>query len=62
VSRLLFNFVGSLMAKGQSLNQEDLWDTSVQDDPGRLWGQLQQGLAGTAGPAAPKVGGQGEWE
>jgi hypothetical protein len=57
VSRLLFNFVSSLMAKGQHLNQEDLWDTSRQDDPHHLWGLLQQGLDDTAGPGAPKVGG-----
>jgi len=54
-SRLLFSFVGSLMARGQHLEPCDLWDTSRQDEPAALWTTFQQHLAATATHSAHKV-------
>jgi hypothetical protein len=56
-SRLLFSFVSSLMSKGQHLDQQDLWDTSRQDEPEVVWGEFKQHLEATAKPSAPEVGG-----
>jgi hypothetical protein len=35
---------------------QDLWDTSRQDEPAKLWGEFKQQLDATARPAAPEVG------